>query len=129
MKKKGVLYYKDKAWEACSQYIRQKYADWRGNATCITCGLTKPWKQQQAGHFIPGRRNSILFDIRNIHVQCYGCNVRKQGNSIKYFRFMQDKYGDKVIEELEQLEKVDKQFTIPELQEKIEHFKKLIKEL
>lgn len=83
----------------------------------------------QAGHFIPGRHNSILFDERNVHAQCYGCNVMKQGNSIKYFRFMQQQYGDAVIEELERLDRENKQFTIPELETLYEAIKEKLKKL
>lgn len=112
-----------------SEFIRRRDADWKGEVQCVTCGLVKHWKQLQAGHFIPGRRNSILFDERNIHAQCYGCNVMKQGNTVKYFRFMQRTYGDTVIEELEHLNTIDKQFQPKELEELIQDLKQKINEL
>ena len=40
----------------------------------------------------------------------------KHGDQVRYFRFMQRKYGDKVIKELEKIEKISKLFTIKELQ-------------
>lgn len=129
MKSLTVSYWKKKCWTLFSLYIRIRDSDWRGNATCVTCGLTKHYKQMQAGHFIPGRHNSILFDERNVHAQCYGCNVMKQGNSIKYFRFMQQQYGDAVIEELERLDRENKQFTIPELETLYEAIKEKLKKL
>lgn len=115
-KVKGTVpYWKKKAWEQMSIYIRRKYADWRGYVKCITCGEVKQWKQMQGGHFIPGRRNSIIFDERNVHPQCVGCNMFKAGNPVKYFRFMQQTYGEDVIKELEEKNEINKQFTVEEL--------------
>ena len=94
-----------KAWDAFSIYIRTK--DSVGNLnTCITCGIMKPIKGRgviQAGHFVPGRTNAILFDERGVHPQCYGCNMGKQGNPIKYYKWMLANYGQKVIDELDRL--------------------------
>jgi DNA repair exonuclease SbcCD ATPase subunit len=45
-----------------------------------------------------------LFDERNCHAQCYGCNVMKKGNMVKYYKFMLKQYGQKVIDELEELD-------------------------
>lgn len=128
-KTESVSSLKKKAWKLMSEYIRRRDSDWKGFAKCCTCGVIKPWKEQQAGHFLGGRRNSILFDTRNIHAQCSGCNLFKQGNTVKYFRFMQAKYGDEVIEELERLDRIDKQFTPKELKDLIEEIKWKIQKL
>jgi len=124
-KKQSVSRLKKLIWKELSQYIRKKAADHRGYAQCITCGVWKPWQLQQGGHFIPGRHNSVIFDERNISVQCYACNVMMHGNPIKYFRFMQQTYGDEVIEELERLDREMKQFTSTELQLLLLHYKEL----
>ena len=84
-------------------------------------------KKTQAGHFIPGRKNAILFDDRGCHVQCYHCNVGLKGNPRKYDEFMRKKYGTEVIKELEELNDRERKFTIVELQEMIEDFKSKIK--
>ena len=98
-------------------------------AQCVTCGVVYHFKKLQAGHFLPGRNNSILFNEKNCHAQCHGCNMFKMGNTVKYFRFMQKEYGDEVIEELERLDRQTKKFTIPELQDLQEEFKRRIKEM
>jgi len=123
MKRTSISSLKKKAWKVFSEYIRQKYADWRGYATCVTCGAVKHWKELQAGHFIGGRRNSLLFDERACHPQCMPCNVWKHGDQIKYFRFMQRAYGEHVIRELESLNLVDKQFKKEELESIIKKYK------
>lgn len=60
---------------------------------CCTCGRSYPIKKLQAGHFIPGRADSILFEPTCVHGQCYRCNVVRSGEWVKYFRFMEEKYG------------------------------------
>ena len=123
MKKHSIAWYKKKAWNTFSIFIRQKYADWKGYAKCVTCGIVKHWKELQAGHFIPGRHNKILFDERGVHPQCYRCNVPLKGNPRAYDAFMRKTYGVKVIKDLERLDRQSKQFTIPELEGIIKKYK------
>ena len=56
----------------------------------MTCGKLYPFSKLQAGHFIPGRTDAILFDVRQVHAQCYRCNTKLQGMWHKYFLFMLD---------------------------------------
>lgn len=125
---------KDKVWREFSIYIRRKYADWKGDVQCVTCltwlreyeykGVTLPgWKQAQAGHFIPGRHNSILFDERHVFPQCARCNVFLHGNLISYYPFMLKTQGQKVIDELKKLDKINKQFTTTELEALLTKYK------
>lgn len=124
---------KKRAWDIFSRYIRTRDAirttGTKDEALCITCDRRYPIKQLQAGHFIPGRHNAILFDERNVHAQCYGCNVMKQGNTVKYFRKMQELYGDKVIKKLEDLDSKEKQFKVFELDELYDYFKGRLNEI
>lgn len=73
----------------------------------------------QAGHFIPGRHNSIVYDERNINGQCYRCNCMLKGNMVKYYKFMLAKYGQDVIDELEELDKQNRQISIEEYEQLI----------
>jgi hypothetical protein len=95
---------KKKAWVAFSIYIRTRDAlrttGILDEALCVTCGRRYPIKQLQAGHFIPGRHNSILFNEKNCHAQCYGCNVMKKGSTVQYWVFMEKEYGRKIINQL-----------------------------
>lgn len=93
---------KKRAWTACSKYIRQKYADENGYASCVTCGVTKHWKDLQAGHFVPkARGNSVYFVEENIHPQCARCNcIDAETSKIHYVRYMEDMYGKEKIQEL-----------------------------
>lgn len=89
---------KDSAWEWFSKYIRWKYADMDGSVRCVTCGVIKDWKEMQAGHFVGGRGNTVLFDEGLVHPQCVGCNVFLNGNYAKYTVFMMKKYGYTAVE-------------------------------
>lgn len=124
---------KERAWDMFSKYIRTRDAlrttGTKEEAICITCDRRKSIKDLQAGHFIPGRHNSILFDERGVHAQCYGCNVPLKGNPIKYWRKMEQLHGDEVIADLERLDAQTKQFKIFEVDEIYEHFKKKLEEL
>ena len=120
---------KERVWKWFSIYIRLRDADWKGFAQCVTCGKTDYFSKLQAGHFIPGRHPSILFDERGVHPQCYHCNVGLKGNPRKYDAFMKKKYGQKVIDELDRLDTQLKQFTKEELQELLSHFQNKAKKL
>lgn len=118
---------KKKAWKLVSEYVRRSNADWKGDVRCVTCQKTMPWKEAQAGHFIQGRRNAVVFDLRHIYPQCMPCNVFRHGNLIAYYPFMIKQVGEEVIEELKELNKHDKQFTRTELEVLIESLKEKIK--
>jgi hypothetical protein len=118
VKLKSVNWWKKKAWSVFSKWVRV-----RDNWTCITCGKQEQGPGMHGGHFIPGRHNAVLFHEKNVHAQCYWCNMRLKGNPIKYFRAMQQRYGDEVIAQLEALDKTEKQFTREELQAIIEKYK------
>lgn len=71
---------KAKAWRLMSELIRRKYADQYGNCSCFTCGVVRPWREQQAGHGISGRGNYVLFLEEVIKPQCPKCNIILSGN-------------------------------------------------
>lgn len=108
---------KKKAWAEFSRFIRTRMADAQGMVACVTCGVKKHWKEMQAGHFIAGRLNSNLFDDRGCHAQCYGCNVGRNGNMLKYYRFMASTFGEDVITELERQNDETRKWKAGELQE------------
>lgn len=126
MKKKEKSPYekaKGKAWDACSAYVRTRdclrFTGKADEGMCITCKRWYPYKKLQAGHFIPGRGNSVLFDTRVIYSQCIGCNgnppMGKGGNYIEYFVFMEEEWGREMIDEFRALKNKTVKFTIDEL--------------
>ncbi len=100
-KKKSVTSLKKKLWTLISQYIRQKYADSDGYASCVTCGDTKHWKELQAGHYCPSGASSYLRYVEsNIHPQCYRCNINLGSNPIEYREFMVRTYWETFVEQM-----------------------------
>lgn len=101
---------KEKAWKNFSLYIRtrdckeweRKHPEYNGElaGVCVTCGRWFPLKTLQAGHWIAGRNNAVLFSEEGCHAQCYGCNVGKKGNPINYWLYMERTYGREVMDRL-----------------------------
>ncbi len=80
-RKYTLTWWKGKAWEEFSKYIRIRDAlrttGTIENAVCCSCSKIYPSFGKgclQAGHFIPGRRAAILFEETGVHGQCYWCN-------------------------------------------------------
>lgn len=124
---------KKKAWDMFSKYIRTRDAlrttGTLDEALCVTCERRYPIKQLQAGHFIPGRHNSILFDEKNCHAQCYGCNVMKKGSTVQYWVFMEKEYGRKTIDRLIEDDKKTSQGKVYIFKELEEEYKDKLKKL
>lgn len=99
-KKSSLKKAKDEAWTAFSLYVRTR------DTVCCTCG----GPVQQAGHFIDGRHNAVLFSERGVHGQCYHCNVGLKGNKLEYWLFIERTYGREVIEQLMRESKVTVQY-------------------
>jgi len=105
-KTKGVKYWKSRAWNEFSKYVRLRDAigttgtkDW---LICCSCGRKYPAFGKgcaQAGHFIPGRSHALLFREKGVHGQCYNCNQTLKGNWVEYEKFMRKKYGLMITEE------------------------------
>ena len=116
---------KEKAWDLFSVFIRTKYADQDGLVECVTCGKSSHWKQLQAGHFVDGRNNSVLFNERLVHPQCKRCNVFLKGNKVKYVLFMKKTYGytDQEIEYLDNLKFQTKDLSVQDLLDIVELYK------
>lgn len=121
---------KEKADKYFSQYVRYRDGEFkRGEwlVPCITCGVEKPLKQMQAGHFVSRRVNALRFDEENVNAQCTGCNMFKQGEQYLYAKALDDKYGIGKAEELMNRRHETHKFTVTELEQIIEDCKEQIK--
>lgn len=129
MKQKTISSLKKKLWTIFSEWVRRNEANYQGYCKCVTCGILRPWKEMQAGHFIAGRTNSILFDERGVHPQCARCNIFLYGNTIYYYEYMERNYGKKVIDELKKKKNTIKSFTRQELEQMIKEYREKINHL
>ena len=109
---------KKRLWKIFSIYIRMRDClETTGtvdHGLCCTCGRDYPIGKLQAGHFVPGRMDSILFEPTCVHAQCFRCNIKLGGNWVRYYRHMQKKYGQAQIDYLmalsEQLRLIDERW-------------------
>lgn len=128
-KKNSCKYWKDKAWKAFSAFIRKRGANLDGYVDCVTCGEPKHWKEMQAGHFIDGRNNTILYDERLVHPQCQRCNVWLGGNKVQYVLFMKRQgYTDEQIEFFDSLRNQIKPMTAVQHKEIFELYRSWLDE-
>jgi hypothetical protein len=95
---------RDRAWRAFSTYVRTRDClEATGTTTsgvCVTCGRAYPYKDLQAGHFVSGRHDSVLFSEKGCHTQCKKCNLYRSGEWTAYYFWMIHRYGASVFEEM-----------------------------
>lgn len=128
---------KDKAWDQFSIFIRTRDClRFSGNpheGRCVTCWREYEFKKLQAGHFIQGRGNAVLFDERLVYTQCLGCNGNppygKGGNYVEYFLFMEREWSREQIDEFIALKHQTKIYKIHDFIEIRQSFKDRTAEL
>lgn len=124
---------KRKAWKSFSIYIRLRDCLFTTHTKefgkCFTCDSKLPFKELQAGHFIPGRHNANLFSEEGTHAQCRVCNIIKGGSQLEYRRRIIDLYGDSYDEVLEKEAQKTVKYTLQDYIEIEQKYKKLAEEL
>jgi len=130
---------KKELWKVFSIYIRM-----RDKGVCISCGKVIPsyydrygnkkpgWKAAHAGHFITAKNCglALYFHEKNVHCQCYHCNINLSGNWLEYEKAIIKKYGQKTCDELKQLKwNGNVKYKVCDYVEMIEEYEKKIKEL
>ena len=129
-KTKTLSKLKKEADKYFSTYIRYRDGEFkRGEwmTECITCGVEKPLKSMQAGHFVSRKVNVLRFDEMNVNAQCVGCNMFKAGEQYLYSKQLDLKYGDGAADALMARRHETKKFTIGELEEIIHDSKESVK--
>lgn len=118
---------KARAWRAFSDYIRLRdcllTTGTKHECLCITCGRRKEYAEIDAGHFVPGRRNSVLFSEFGVHGQCRFCNRYKDGDYPKYREVMIARHGLEEIERYEILAKVSVKLYTSDFERIYTHYK------
>jgi len=113
----------DKLWEHCKRITREKYKNQDGSFNCFTCGrrIDSP-SSAQTGHFIPSSICGayLRYDLRNLRIQCYHCNINLGGSGATYYKNLVAEVGQVAVDQLFK----DKQKIVKAL----EHYQKLLKE-
>lgn len=123
---KGI---KKKADKVFSEFVRRTKSHKEGLGTCVTCGVIKPWKELQNGHYFPRNRLGTRFHEDNCHLQCPRCNIFLKGNYTAYASYMFSKYGPKKVEHLEYLSRKPLKLTINDYHVLIEGWKTMLKNM
>lgn len=121
---KKLSSFKKWTWKAFSDYIRE-----RDNWTCFTCGKYATGSAMHAGHFVSRVRSATMFDERNVHAQCYACNIHKKGNGAEYAVRIIERYGADVLDELVVKSRQTHKFTYEELEQIYQSSKSRLKDL
>ena len=101
-----------------SQYIRRKDAV-NEIAECVTCGKKDHYKKLQCGHFISRRHYITRWEINNVGVQCYGCNITNQGQQFLFAKYLGLEVAEQMVTKSKQVVK----FTDSDLQDMIDYYK------
>ena len=129
--KKGTLsWYKKELWTIFSRYVRERDG-WK----CFTCGRFASGSGMHAGHYITRAEAGLrlYFHERNVHAQCYHCNINLSGNSDVYNLRIIEVYGKRVLTAMRKLRDLDRgdplQWTIQDYEKKIKQYKAKLKKI
>lgn len=128
-KKKTPAQLKKKLWELCKQITRRRYIRPDGLFNCYTCSrvIDSPDKAH-TGHFVPSGACGIYlrYDLRNLRVQDYYCNINLGGNGAEFYKRMVEEVGqeevDQVFRDKNKIIKGDSVF----LQNKIDEYEEIL---
>ena len=112
-----------------SKYIRWYYADANGYVECYTCGVTKPVKEMQCGHFQSRRHYATRWHTDNCKPQCVKCNMFMQGNIWVYGNKLKAEIGDVKFNKLIQLSNSTVKYTQQDYLNMLEYYKKELNNL
>lgn len=123
-KKPSVRLLKDKLWKECKRIIRARYQNEDGSWNCYTCGrrIDEPFKAQ-TGHFIPSAACGayLRYDLRNLRVQDYYCNINLGGNGGEYYKRLVEnegqEYVDQIFKDKQKVIKADTQWYLDKIEE------------
>tara|TARA_R100001594_G_scaffold142473_2_gene189417 strand:- start:993 stop:1370 length:378 start_codon:yes stop_codon:yes gene_type:complete len=108
-----------------SQYIRLKDADHAGYVNCFTCGVSKNWREVDAGHFQSRGKYATRWNEDNVKPQCKRCNGFRGGEQYQFALNL----GTDLADELVYLSNQPARLTNEWLLEKIKHYQQEVKKL
>lgn len=125
VKKKTTSQLKKELDKLVSEYVRRSYAN-NETCTCYTCSKKALWKEMQCGHFISRVYLATRFDLRNLRVQCIGCNIFGNGKNVEFARNLEEENPGIVQKLYRKAQEITKYFPY---EQEIERYKGLINSL
>lgn len=102
MKTKSPKKLKEELWNECKRIVRARYQK-EGYWYCFTCDrvLDEPAKAQ-TGHFLPSSTCGafLRYDLRNLRIQCYNCNINQGGAGAEFYRRLVEENGQSYVDQL-----------------------------
>ena len=101
-KKPSISNLKNKLWEECKRIVRARYIK-DGYWYCFTCDrLIEEPAKAQTGHFLPSSTCGayLRYDLRNLRIQCYNCNINQGGAGAVYYRRLVETEGQEYVDQL-----------------------------
>jgi len=133
MKERTKKSAKKRAWQAFSRYIRLRdclaTTKTLTHGKCFTCGRLHPIDELQAGHFVAGRTNSVLFDELGVRAQDARCNIFRGGEPLLFRRRLVDELGENIVRSLEDKKWRPKTYSMIEFDSLYHYYTKKIAEL
>jgi len=115
-------------WLKLAQMTFNKYIRHRDKGmSCISCG-NEPKKANAGHYFSQGGHSNVRFNEDNVHLQCEHCNSFLSGNLLNYRIGIEKRIGTARLIVLEVIAHETKKWTIQELNEIIETYKKKLKD-
>lgn len=118
-----------KADSKFSIFIRKRDSYDGEYGACVTCGVVKPIKEMDCGHYITRKILNTRYDETNCSLQCKSCNGFYEGRKPEHGIALEMKYGDGKIEELILKSKKLIKITAVEYQAIIDYYNDKVKEL
>jgi hypothetical protein len=115
-------------WLKLAQMTFNKYIRHRDKGmSCISCG-NEPKKANAGHYFSQGGHSNVRFHEDNVHLQCEHCNSYLSGNLLNYRIGIEKRIGTARLIVLEVIAHETKKWTVQELNEIIETYKKKLKD-
>ena len=121
-KKPTITKLKKKLWDECRRIVRARYFN-NDFYECFTCGNTV--SVPHTGHIIASSLCSTVmrYDLDNLRLQCYMCNIHKSGNWVAFFQRLGMEYIENLIKKNNQTK--GKSYHVDWYQAKIEEYAKV----
>ena len=120
---------KGKLDKVYSEYIRRRDSDKDGMGHCCTCGKSLHWKQGHCCHFVSRNHLATRWEEKNTHLGCVGCNIYGRGKFDEYAVFLEEKYGEGILQALCATKHKTIKMSRSDYETKIEEYKQKLKDL
>lgn len=91
----------DELWAECRRISKARYLK-DNKHYCFTCDREIEGRDCQLGHFIPNSVGgaSLRYNLDNLRLQCYYCNINLGGNGSEFYRRLVIEKGQSYVDSL-----------------------------